>query len=107
MAAKCAQSARLARPVKVAVNVANAQVKADVNVASALSAARAMPPIPALLNQLWQLTGQRTATPQPRAPAQPKTMSAANAARVTATAVTAANALAKDARIRQVNKPLE
>ena len=98
----------------VAVNVANAevnagvnaQVKAAVNVASALSVAQATPPMPTLLNQLWQQTRHQTATPQLRAPTQPKTVSAANAARVTATAVTVANALAKHVRTHQVSKPM-
>jgi monoamine oxidase len=96
--------------VTVAANVAsvgvNAQVKAAANVASGLSAARATPPMPTQLSQLWAQTRRPTATPQPKAPAQPKTVSAANADRVTDTAVTAANALAKRVRTRQANKPL-
>jgi hypothetical protein len=107
MGAKCAQSVRHAKAVMVAANAGvNAPLKADVTVASVLSAAQAMPQMPARLNQLWQQTRLQTATPQPKAPAQPKTVSAANAARVTATAVTAANALAKRVRTPQANKPL-
>jgi hypothetical protein len=56
-AAKCAQSAPHAKAVTVAANGViagvNAQVKAAVSVASDLSAARAMPPMPTRLNQLW------------------------------------------------------
>jgi hypothetical protein len=94
----------------VAANVAsvgvNAPLKAAVNVASVLSAARTTPPTPARLSQRRAQTRRPTATPQPKAPTQPKTASAANAARATATAVTAANALEKRVRTPLANKPL-
>ena len=92
-AKKCAQSVPLARPVKAAANVASAVAKAAVKEASALSAARAKSTKPTLLKRLWVASRQQTPTPQQRALVQPKTVNAANAARVTATAVTAANAV--------------
>jgi hypothetical protein len=52
----------------------------------------------------WAQIRTLTPTPQSKAPALPKTLSAANAARVTATAVTAANALAKHVRTQQASK---
>ena len=104
-AVKCAQSAPHAKAVTVAANVANAQVKAAVNVASAQSAAQAKPPMPTRLKRAWVQTRQPTATPQPKAPAPPKTVSAVNAARVTATAATAANAQVKHVRTQQASPP--
>lgn len=100
-AKKCAQSVPLARPVKAAANVASAVAKAAVNEASA---ARAKSTKPARLKRLWAASKQQTPMPQQRALAQPKTVSAANAARVTATAVTAANARVKHARTQQLIK---
>jgi hypothetical protein len=94
-AVKCVLSAPHARLVKAAANVANAGAKAGVNVANALSAARQMPTMPVLLNRPWVQTRRQTPTPQPKVPAQLKTMNAANAARVTVTAATAVNALAR------------
>lgn len=104
-AKKCAQSVPLARPVKAAANVASAVAKAAVNEASALSAARAKSTKPALLKRLWAASKQQTPTPQQRAQAQLKTVNAANAAHVTATAVTAANARVIHARTQQLIKP--
>ncbi len=80
--------------------------KAAVNEASALSAVRAKSPTPARLKRPWAQTRQQTPTRPQRAAAQPTTVNAANAARVTATAVTAANALVKHALMLQLIKPL-
>ncbi len=105
-AKKCAKSAPLARPVKAAANVASAEAKAAVNEVSVLSAARAKSTKPARLKWPWVASRQQTPTPQQRAVAPPKTVNAANAARVTAMAVTAANALVKHALMLQLIKPL-
>jgi hypothetical protein len=110
MAAKCAKNAPHARPVIAAVNVANAgvnaQVKDAVNVANALSAAQAMPPMAKRLKRHWAQIKTLTPMRQTMVPAQLRTMSAVNAARATATAVTAANVLAKHVRTLQTIKPL-
>lgn len=104
-AKRFAQSVPLARPVKADANVASAVAKAAVNEASALSAARAKSTKPARLKRLWAASRLQTPTPQQRAMVQPKTVNAANAARVTATAVTAANARVKHARTQQLIRP--
>lgn len=89
----------------VAANVENAEVKAAVNVASAQSAAQAKPLMPTRLKRTWVQTRPATTTPQPIAPAPPKTVSAGNAAHVTATAATAANAQVKHVRTQQARQP--
>lgn len=81
--------------MKADANVANAAAKVDVNVANARSAAPAKPPMPTQANPHWEQNCQQTPALAPKAPARPKTVNAANAARVTAMAVTAANVLAK------------
>jgi hypothetical protein len=105
-AAKCALIARHARPVKVAVNVANAGAKHAVNVANALSAAQAMPPM--AMRPKRHRVQIRTLTPmrQTMAPQLPKTVNAVSVALATATAVTAENALAKHVRTLQTIKRL-
>jgi hypothetical protein len=105
-AKKCDQNVPLVRPVKAAANVASAGVKAAVNEASGLSAVRAKSTMPARLKRPWAATRQRTPTPHQRPLAQLKTVNAANAARVTVTAVTAANVRVKHARTQPLIKPL-
>lgn len=89
-----------------AVNVANAEVKAAVNVANALSAAQAMPPMAKRPKRHWAQIKTLKPMWQTMVPAHPKTVSAVNAARATAMAVTAANALVKHVRTLQMIKPL-
>jgi hypothetical protein len=81
-------------------------VKDAVNVANALSAAQAMPPMAKRLKRHWAQIKTLMPMWQTMVPAQPKTVSAVNAARATATAVTAANVLAKHVRTLQTIKPL-
>jgi hypothetical protein len=92
--------------VTVASAGMNAEVTAAVNVANALIAAQAMPPMAKRPKRHWALIKTLTPMRQTMALHPLKTMSAVNAARVTATAVTAANALAKHVRTLQTVKPL-
>lgn len=104
-AAKFAKSAKNGPPVKAAVNVASAGVKAAVNGVNAPSAARLMPPMAARLNLHWAPTRHPRPTQVQSLAAQARTVNGGNAARVTATVGTAVNALAKHDRNKQAIKP--
>ena len=80
------------------------EAKAAVNEASALNAALAKSPIPARLVRPWPQ--KRQLAPMTLRAVHLKTANAANADRVTATAVTAANVLSKHVQTLQPTKPL-
>ena len=78
--------------------IAKKELKFNLGLEAAVAKSQ-LPPVKAFWQLMaWVQTSPATTTPQPMAPAPPKTVSAGNAARVTATAATAVSAQENHAR---------